>query len=186
MLLASAGAILVAVSCSRGPIPTPADLRPVSSSSGYFQLAVPADWQFLDISPVSQGDPTLVANLIYGVAPHVALADLRRSEDIFDSLDKVAQWSEDVYLQKQVTKMHPAYREVYRKTLMVKTEDTIIREFSYDTESLFPGKVLFHCLDNYRIHQQKGYILRFCGDENDFENLKPSFMQMIDSFAYLE
>ncbi|MGB8644989.1 MAG: hypothetical protein WCF84_07110 [Anaerolineae bacterium] len=189
LLLTLLAIMLLTIGCSKSGtsslIATPAAMHSVQVTAGGFQILVPTTWRFTDRNPSMGSGATLIGSITSPTILNGAYGDFFKSEATFTSLAEVAEWGRTVKLFGQTTNRVDGYKELYTSPMTFQNEETWIREFTYTSSSPLTGTITGHVLDNYRLHQDHGIILRFYTDESNYQSLQSYFRQMIDSLTYI-
>lgn len=151
------------------------------SNLGKFSILNPAEWVFTETPKGYLGDSSVVSLLNYPNILKIGVSgSVRETVDTLDSLTKVAEWG------GRIAESKPGYRETSSDQLRIKDEQVFLREYRWIAPAPLQGGQPMRCLDNYRVHDTRAYILTLCVNEEDFARLKPIFIQTIESFAYLD
>lgn len=158
---------------------TTGEVRQTTSTAGHFSISHPERWHFSQ-QPGGQQDSTIVSAVVYPDFFKLGVVIFfRRSTVLYDSLDEVAKWGEDVARTEQ------AYEEISIQKLLLKNEETILRTYTWFTSwTPISSPQKMKCYGNYRIHNRVGYVITLCVNGEDFDIVKPVFRQMIDSYTY--
>lgn len=182
-LFAVAGMLFVA---QANPDIATAKMRLARSERGRFSIQYPegmffteAPWNGIEKSP----DPTTLVAIIntFGFQRYGTAVEFRRGNGSSNSLDDVSQWGE------RINRTREKYTLISIQRYVVNGEETMLREYTATVyvPEFFAGNRSIHCFDNYRFHD-RGYILTFCTDADDFARLKPTFVKMMETYAYLD
>jgi hypothetical protein len=163
------------------------------SRSAQFAISYPSNWFYQETANNSRGDFVQAANIsCISVFRLGVFVSLQRSSNTFYLLTDVAKQGEQFEdfehargeMSPRVASMH---QTLSLREFAVDAEETFLREYTYSQSgSLGRGIMVRRCLSNYRLHNHQGYILQFCTDEDEFGRVAPTFLQMIESFEYLD
>ena len=158
-----------------------------------FSISYPDIWFYSDNPGGNRGDKTFVAIISSpGVFRLGVSGVIRRSVDQFDTLSAVAKWGEDIANRNQKQSVVPSTdtsvnRIISSNEYLIRGEKTILREYIWGQGGpLGLTTIVRHCLDNYRFHNGVGFVLTLCTDDDEYNRVAPTFIQMIESFAYLD
>lgn len=169
------------------PTPFPTGKFIVASSpAGSFSITYPEFWHFSETPRGHYGfggfDSSIVAVVGYNNFPkigRIVTVNVRRSTILYNSLGEVSDWG------NQLASKNQAYKSVQPQKSILSDEETILREYVFDLPATpIQSPVTMRCYDNYRLHEQVGYILTLCVNVEDFDTVGPIFQQMIASFVY--
>jgi hypothetical protein len=143
-----------------------------------FRIAIPGGWT-VTRAPRTKEPFSLVLFVTKGVpvlSPSITVYASKHGEK---SLAQFTEW---------ITSEVHAYSDSYRTNSLdsraLNGENTLLRVSQYELESLlFPTKTE-KCWENYRLHQESGYLLTFCAYEEDFAGVEPVFKHVLESFAF--
>jgi hypothetical protein len=177
------------------PFTTPISVHEtrVSNANAHFSIAYPDNWTYLE-TPGNERDDSSKVAFIHGssVLRLGVFAIIRRSTANFDTLDDLAKYSEELETSDQRRYATQAIdtnidRTLESKEEIVKGEKTIYREYTFGQNGPLGITIMVrHCLANYRVHNRIGYSLTLCTDEDEYHRVAPTFLRMIESFAYLD
>ncbi|MBI5653638.1 MAG: hypothetical protein HZC40_24795 [Chloroflexi bacterium] len=173
--------------------PISGQMTRATSQQSRFSISYPANWIYLENPGGNRGDKTYVATISSpGVFRLGVFGVIRRRVDQFDTLSAVAKWGEDIANRNQTQSAVPSTDTSVNRTIssneyLIRGEKTILREYIWGQGgSLGLTTIVRHCLDNYRIHNGVGFVLTLCTDDDEYSRVAPAFIQMIESFAYLD
>lgn len=149
------------------------------SRSGKFTITYPQEWKFVETRTGYLNDPSMIALLAYPEFMKTGIiGSVRLDVGNFITLSSVGDWGERIAAAKL------DYRQVALDRFKIEGEEALLRKYGYNAPaSPLQSSQPMECLDSYRMHATRAYILTLCVDGEDFAKLGPVFMQVIESLS---